>query len=49
MKDYCKNNNIQFITSWVKQPTTNKVIEVVHKDIKNSLLAEMLKLKKFMI
>ena len=46
LKDYCKNNNIQLITSGVRHPTTNGVVEVVHKDIKNSLLAEKLKLKK---
>ena len=49
LEDYCKNNNIQLITSGVRHPTTNGVVEVVHKDIKNSLLAEKLKLKKIMI
>ena len=34
------------IQSGVRHPTTNGVVEVVHKDIKNSLLAEKLKFKK---
>ena len=34
------------INSGVRNPTTNGVVEVVHKDIKNSLLAEKLKYKK---
>ena len=46
LKDYCKYNNIQLIISGVRHPTTNGVVEAVHKDIKNSLLAEILKLKK---
>ena len=46
LKDYCKNNNIELIQSGVRHPTTNGVVEVVHKDIKNSLLAEKLKFKK---
>ena len=46
LKDYCNNNNIQLINSGVRHPTTNGVVEVVHKDIKNSLLAEKLKYKK---
>ncbi len=46
LQDYCKNNNIQMIYSGVRHPTTNGVVEAVHKDIKNSLLAEKLKNKK---
>ena len=48
LKDYC-NNNIQMIYSGIRHPTTNRVVEVVHKDIKNSLLAEKLKFKKITI
>ena len=33
------------IYSGVGHPTTNRVFEAVHKDIKNSLLAEKLKKK----
>ena len=46
LKDYCNSNNIQMINSGVRHPTTNGVVEAVHKDIKNSLLAEKLKFKK---
>ena len=36
LKEYCKTNNIQLIYSGVRHPTTNGVVEAVHKDIKNS-------------
>ena len=49
LKDYRKYNNIQLITSGVRHPTTNGVVEAVHKDIKNLLLFEIIKLKKIMI
>ena len=35
LKNYCKNNNIELITSGVRHPTTNGVVKVVNKDIKN--------------
>ena len=38
--------NIDLIFSGVRYPTTNGVVEAVHKDIKNSLLAEKLTRKK---
>ena len=36
LKEYCKTNNIQLIYSGVRHPTTNGVVEAVHKDNKNS-------------
>ena len=45
LKDYCHEKNIKLIYSGVRYPTTNGIVEAVHKDIVNSLKAEKL-LKK---
>ena len=46
LKDYCNNKNINLIYSGIKHPTTNGVIEIVHQDIVNSLLAQKITIKK---
>ena len=45
LKEYCKDKNINLIYSGVRHPTTNGVVEAVHKDIVNSLKAEKLEKK----
>ena len=45
LKEYCKDKNINLIYSWVRHPTTNGLVEAVHKDIVNSLKAEKLEKK----
>ena len=45
LKNYCKERNINLIFAGVRHPTTNGVVEVVHKDILNSLLSEKLEKK----
>lgn len=42
LKDFCRDKNINLIFSGVRHPTTNGVVEAVHKDIVNSLKAEKL-------
>ena len=42
LKNYCKEKNIDLIFSGVRHPTTNGVVEVVHKDIISSILSEKL-------
>ena len=46
LKEYCKCKNIKLIYSGVRHPTTNGVVEAVHKDIVSSLTAEKLKNNK---
>ena len=45
LKEYCTNNSINLIHSGVKHLTTNGVVEIVHRDIVNSLKAQKLQLK----
>ena len=46
LKEYCKCKNIKLIYSGVRHPTTNGVVEAVHKDIVSSLTAEKIKNNK---
>ena len=39
LTEYCENKNIKLLHSGVRHPTTNGVVEAVHKDIVNSLTA----------
>ena len=45
LKEYCQDKDINLIYSGVRHPTTNGVVEAVHKDIVNSLKAEKLEKK----
>ena len=46
LKIYCKDRNINLLCSGVRHPMTNGMVEVVHKEIISSLLAEKLEKNK---